>query len=824
MNQQELRELENHCIQEYPPACTAACPIHVDARGMIAAIQQSDFAGGLKILRKTMPFPGIISHICDQPCRAVCKRNEAGDAIAIAELEKACVRWGKPGEAIRALPPKPKRVAVVGGGLSGMTVAYDLKRKGYQVAIYEANSQLGGRLWEIPQERLPGTVISQDISVLEDLGVEIYLDTTVGNVGSNGRRPPLALLCEQYDAVYLGTGAHATEIYDLKLDAQGQVLIDPITYMTSQDGIFAGGTFLQSKNPTGPLVQPFEPSRLAGPSPAPDVLEDHPVTASPPPGWRSAILSIMDGRRAAISIDRYLQKVSLIAARTNEGPYTTRLYTTMQGIPALPEIPAKHPLEGYTPEEAIQEANRCIRCECLECVKTCEYLKHYGGYPKKYVREIYNNLSIVMGTRYSNKLINSCSLCGLCGEICPEDLDMGSVCKESRQVMVQQKRMPPSAHDFALRDMAFSNSEKFALARNHPGEATSQLAFFPGCQLSGSSPEYVQKLYAYLCERLPEAQAGSGSVGLILRCCGAPADWAGRTDLFQATQAEFMADYHRMGEPKLVLACSSCYQVFKTHFPEIEIISLWEVMDQLGLPTVQTPGSMQAPLAIHDPCSTRYESQVQDSARNLIQRLGYKLHELPLSRSRTECCSFGGLMWLANPELAAQATQRRVAESPDDYVTYCAMCRDFFARQGKPTLHLLDLIYGIDLASQARQTGPGYSQRHENRAHLKRAMLKTIWGEDMDGDQPFEKIHLLITPEVQKLLDERLILIEDIQQVIDYAERSGKKLLNKKTGRFLAYYKPAAVTYWVEYTPQGDAFEVYRAYSHRMEIGEEKNR
>lgn len=94
----------------------------------------------------------------------------------------------------------------------------------------------------------------------------------------------------------------------------------------------------------------------------------------------------------------------------------------------------------------------------------------------------------------------------------------------------------------------------------------------------------------------------------------------------------------------------------------------------------------------------------------------------------------------------------------------------------------------------------------------------------MDGKEPYESIRLIITPDVQKLLDERLILVEDIQQVIEYAERTKKRLLNKKTGRFLAYFKPAAVTYWVEYTPQGDEFVVYKAYSHRMEIGEEKNR
>ena len=90
----------------------------------------------------------------------------------------------------------------------------------------------------------------------------------------------------------------------------------------------------------------------------------------------------------------------------------------------------------------------------------------------------------------------------------------------------------------------------------------------------------------------------------------------------------------------------------------------------------------------------------------------------------------------------------------------------------------------------------------------------------MDGSKSYENIRLIIPSQVQKQLDDRLILVEDLQQVIEYAERSGKKLLNKLSGHFLAYHKPAAVTYWVEYTREGEAYQIYNAYSHRMEIGE----
>ena len=150
---------------------------------------------------------------------------------------------------------------------------------------------------------------------------------------------------------------------------------------------------------------------------------------------------------------------------------------------------------GYSRDEAIAEAARCFPCRCMECVKACEYLKAYGSYPKRYVRDIYNNLGIVLGNRKSNRMIDSCALCGLCDTVCPNDLSMGEVCLEARRNMVESGHMPASHHDFALRDMAHSHSEAAALARAAPGEATCRVAFFPGCQLAASSPWHVESVY-----------------------------------------------------------------------------------------------------------------------------------------------------------------------------------------------------------------------------------------------------------------------------------------------------------------------------------------
>ncbi|NMB68229.1 MAG: FAD-dependent oxidoreductase [Chloroflexi bacterium] len=785
MDQKELREQENRCIQEQPPACTAACPVHLDARGMIAEITRGDFAAALKLYRKAVPFPGIISHICDQPCQAACLRKDYGGAIEIAALERACLEFGKAGaEPIKPLPRKAKKVAVIGAGISGLTVAFDLARKGWGVSVYEASNRIGGGLWKTPPDLLPRDILLNDLQVIEDLGVEVHLNTAVGRKGGNGHSTFLARLCEEFDAVYLSIGPNASDIPDLELDETGKIVVDPLTFQTTHSGVFAGGDVLRAS------------------ANFPGLELTH-----------SAIRSISDGRRAAISIDRYLQRVSLTASRANEGPYETRLYTNTSGITPQAPLAAGSLESRYSQELAETEAVRCIQCECLECVKACEYMAHYKGYPKKYIREIYNNLSIVMGTRYSNQFINTCALCGLCGEVCPTDVDLGEICHNAREQMVEQKRMPASAHDFALRDMAFSNGEKFALARNAPGFDTSTYLFFPGCQLSASSPEYVEKAYQFLVSVFP----GQG-VGLMLRCCGAPAEWAGRKDLFATSQAEFYAEYERLGKPALILACSSCYQAFKTHYPEVQLLSFWEVFDQYG-PQQFEKSSSRAPVAVQDPCSTRYETHIQDAVRSILRKMDVPVEELLLSREKTECCSYGGLMWLANRPVTEKVVQRRIAESERDYVTYCAMCRDFFARRGKRTLHLLDLIYGEPEIDHTLALPVGFSQRHENRARLKAKLLNELWSETMPDQQDYEAIRLILPEAVQQMIDDRLILVEDIQKVIEHAERTGKRMYNATTGHYLAYFKSTSVTYWVEYTSQDGAFLIHKAYSHRMEIG-----
>ncbi len=767
MDRDKVRQWESQCIQEQAPACNAACPVHVDARKLVESVRAKDFKGGLKVFANSILLPQILARICDHPCQRSCKRSEVGEPINISALELACVQFGGAVPQLRRLAAKHQKVAVIGGGMSGVVAALDLGAKGYEVTIFEASNQLLGRIRKFGEDVLPQRYIDEDLELLEHCEVSIRYET---RISSEGPGPSLDSLVAEYDAIYVGSSYGFS---GLNTSPAAPFEIDPVTYATNRPKVFAGGT-----------------------------LRYYPAKYSP-------IQSLQEGRFAALSIDRFLQGASLSANRELQGSQPTRLYTDTTQFSPLPQVVALSKTDGYTRDEAVQEAERCFPCSCMECVKVCEYLKDYGSYPKRYVREIYNNLCIVMGVRNKNRMINSCSLCGLCVAVCPEKVDMGEVCIDARQSLVAAKKMPVSAHEFALRDMAFSTGEAFAMARHQPGFTTSTALFFPGCQLAASSPEHVQSCYEFLCE------THEGGVGLMLNCCGAPALWAGRNDLFEASLRAMETVWREMGQPRVIAACSSCYRTMKQFMPQLNVESLWPHLNHENLPRLATENSTRE-YAIHDPCATRGVSEVEDGARSVMHQLGVQPKELN-ERGLTTCCGYGGLTRFANPELADKMVVRRAQQSDADYITYCAMCRDSFARQGKRALHVLDLVFdGQGGRDPAARPDPGFSRRQENRARLKSRLLRELWGEE--GEEVEPPIKIIISDDLRATIEQRMILVEDVRKTVAHAEQSGEKIKHPANGHWLACQRPSCVTYWVEYTQSEGGFEIHDAYYHRMQV------
>jgi len=764
MDQKKLHQVEKRCIQEEAPACQSACPLHVDVRTFVLQVSQGKWNDAWKTLSRTMPFPGILGRICDHPCEKSCLRNKLGGPISIGELEKVCVNQPKPRIRVIPMPKKNKSMAIVGEDLSSLVAALDLLRKGYSVTLFTSMDKLGGSLWELSEDILPRDILKQELEILETLGlkVEKMIHRDQGT---------LAFFQKEFSATYIGL-----ENPEYRFLAQGQQP-EKKTLALEMDGVFAGPITDKNGN-LSPLHQAFQ------------------------------------GRSAALSMERFVQRVSLAEGREDEGPYPTRLFTNIEGIEPLPMVTAANGEKGYSSDEAKAEALRCINCQCLECLKVCPYLAEYKGYPKRYAREIYNNASIVLGNHSANLMVNSCSLCGLCQEICPENFSMADLCLDARKDLVQRNKMPPSAHEFALEDMEFSNSDLFMLGRHAPKKEKSRFAFFPGCQLSGASPQHVIATYLFLLKNFAD------DTGLMMQCCSAPAHWSGNEEKTADAISLLQANWQRMGQPKMILACSSCVEMFKKYLPDIKTISLWEIMDQCDLP-LDAVKTVKNTMAIHDPCTTRHAPGIHKAARSLAAKLGITIKELKFSREKTECCGFGGLMENANPAMAKKQLEMRTSESDLDFLAYCAMCRESLRGAGKRTVHLLDFLFPQEngCADPADRPRIGLSQSRENRAKLKNELLHLIWKEKLEIKT---EILLHISPEVQTKLEARRILNQDIRDAIAFAETSGKAMENIVTGHLLACHRPFMVTFWVEYSKTEPGYNIHNSYCHRMQVMGEK--
>nr|WP_028578987.1 pyridine nucleotide-disulfide oxidoreductase/dicluster-binding protein [Desulfogranum japonicum] len=764
MDQKQLREFESHCIQEEHPYCTAACPIHVDVRGFMAFMAKGKLKDARKILDRSMPFPEILGRICDHPCEQACIRNQLDESLNIHGLEFHCVSNTSQVLKLPKLPGKGGKVLVFGSGLTAMTAALDLARKGRQSTIISSASELGGSILEIDDTILPLESRETAVQMLERYDVTITLNQKI-------TPERITELTNDCDAVLFDLDTISLDI--LPAD---RIEADPISLHIGGKN-FAGGGSLTGEN--------FSP-----------------------------IKQVADGRRAALSIERFLQNASLTAQRTGEGATTTRLYTSLEGVAVLPQKTQKE--QHLSPEEATEEAGRCIQCECMECVKQCQFLQAYKEYPKTLVRKIFNNESIVQGTRQANTMINSCSLCNQCTVICPNDFPVAEVCRTAREQLVQAKHMPPSAHEFALEDMAFSLSDTCSLLKHQPGTDSSQYLYFPGCQLSGSSPETVIRSYQFLCDHL------DGNVGIMLSCCGIPAHWAGQPTQFEQVLTAFTDAVNSMGMPTVITACSSCLSIFKEFTDDISVTSLWEVLDSLeNLPasTAELPSTM----AVFDPCTAREQKLVRQSVRNLCSKIGIEIDEFPFNAELADCCGYGGLMQFANQNLGERTAKAKGERSPHPGLAYCAMCRDNLVSTGKPIAHLLDFLFpDPDVNSLLERPNPGFSGRHENRARLKQKISESLFQETDFTTAPHSAIELLIEPQVIELMNRRHILEEDVRKVIHHVNQNRSYFINPENNRRLAKYRPIRVTYWVEYSEEDSGYRIHNCYSHRMVLPEDQ--
>lgn len=824
-----MEKILEKCVGDDPPNCQAACPLHIDVRGYTSLIRQGKYDEALALIRQTLPFPGIIGRICIRSCEKRCKRSEIDEPVAIEYLKRAAADYGTAADEAITDEEKDKKVAIVGGGPAGLMAAYDLRKMGYQVTIFEALPMLGGMLsTAIPDYRLPGEVVRQELGIMERLGVTVKLNTKIG------LDIKLSDIEKAFDATFVATGATLSRRLRLDgLDLEGvfwgldfltsvklgnlvgvkdrvvvvgggnvavdvaltvlrlgagrvevvclerrqempafdweieQAIEEGITLHTSwgpkrilgDDGKVTGIDLVRCTsvfdqegrfNPafdegvtrtlstdmvilaigqatdlcclkgsdlreTDAGLITVDPATLQ--TNVPGVFAGGDVVTGP----KSVIDALAAGRKAAIAIDRYLKGESFTITKEDVGTAETRLIVPLEGVPckkrhSMPCAPAAERRAdfrevdlGFTKEQAEEEADRCLQCECKVCIKDCEFLQLYGATPRELAMQFRDG-----SFKEKPRIPYLCNVCDLCKRVCPEELSVGDMCMEIREQMVASGLGPLSQHKLVQRDQEWSTSDSVTLAQPDLKTGECKRVFFPGCGLSGYSPELTLKVLTYLQEKLP-------GTGILLGCCGGPTHFLGDQARFGEILEGVKEKVRRLGAQELILACPDCYHTIKHSAPDLEIRSLPEVILVQGLPET-LPGAKGKRFSLHDSCKARWEKGWQDSVRSLVEAMGHQVEEMEYSKDKTRCCGMGGMVPYVDFELAGRVTKKRADEASHDILTYCTSCREALAMY-KPALHILDLIFNPDWDRAKGEPPKTGKVRRENQARLK-AMLE----------------------------------------------------------------------------------------------------
>ncbi len=363
--------------------CTRICPAHMNIPLMIRQIAAGANQQALITVKQHIPLPAVLGRICPAPCEKGCRRGDRDEAVAICLLKRFVADEDLAREKTwvpTCAENTDKRVVVVGAGPTGLSAAYYLRIAGHACTVLDAEDSAGGALlYNVPDDRLPPDVLDGEIAVLREMGVEFVLGKRLGGDTS------LDELREQYDAVVLAIGTvEEADAAALGLTyGKTGIAIDGATFTTNISGVFAGG------NATRP--------------------------------GRLAVRAVAHGQSLARSVDAFL-KTGTAAPSTvpfdcrlrhlEDSELTELMHDTDPSARRMPVEPSK----GFTYEEAVAEAGRCMHCDCRK-PHTCRLRQlagelglttfHGGAIERKQVRRVTQHARLVYEP-------GKCIDCGIC--------------------------------------------------------------------------------------------------------------------------------------------------------------------------------------------------------------------------------------------------------------------------------------------------------------------------------------------------------------------------------------------------------------------------
>ncbi|MGL4344718.1 MAG: FAD-dependent oxidoreductase [Cellulosilyticaceae bacterium] len=602
-----------------------------------------------------------------------------------------------------------KRLVVIGGGNVAMDVARSARRIGAEEVILTClegtHEAMPAHLWEIEEAIEEGVDVRPGygpVKVVEEdgkvVGYEMKKCLSIfdekGNFNPKYDENDVQVVSVDNVCFAIGQGVDGSFAPELETQRGGRFVVDQVTLQTT-------------KNP-----KVFVAGDASG---------------------RSVIVieAMAEGRKAAESVDRYLNHKNMTEGREEEGSYKTWLETELpkeEVVAKCAKTTQLDPAErvksfvevdlGLKEVDAKAEANRCLQCECRLCMKECTMLNEYCHCPKDLFK------GILERTEENPVVPYSCNMCNQCTIACPKDYKMPAHFMQMRLKMVQANngKSPMPGHKAIDMHQLLGFSKPFNTTQAAPSGKTKRV-FIPGCSLPSYAPEAVGALTSYLQEKMPDT-------GVILKCCGKPTKAVGQQGKFKERYAELQREIDRLGAEEIIVACQSCYLTMSEYSPNQKVRSLWEILPEIGLPkeAYGKAKSSDITFAIHDACSTRDISAIHDGVRWIMSELGYQTEEPPHARENAMCCGFGGMVVPANPEVAQKIMNNRTSEIKSDYVvTYCAACRESMFKGGKKSEHLLQLIFGETKTSATPFNGlaanpiESWKKRHDSKRQIIKA-------------------------------------------------------------------------------------------------------
>ena len=371
-------------------------------------------------------------------------------------------------------------------------------------------------------------------------------------------------------------------------------------------------------------------------------------------------------------------------------------------------MPDTMPLDSFAPvgpptQETTTQAQACADgcTACKACVSQCLFLAKYGT--PGFIAE-----RILAGEIKVDPY--ECSLCNLCGALCPEKLSPADLFMALRRQAVERGTVDLKKYAPLLNYERRGHSNAFAWYP--PGNVRS--VFFPGCTLPGTRPDITWQLFERLRQQNPD-------LGMVLDCCHKPSHDLGRQAFFLERFQAIRERLLRLGVTEVLVACPNCYKVFAQYGAPLVVTSVFTL---LARETGPEPSPTRGQVVVHDPCPLRFDQAIQDAVRTLLAAQGLRVRKTKHTGKRTMCCGEGGAVCLHNPAFAkAWGAKRKHLAQDDRIVTYCAGCAGFLGRLA-PVTHLGEVLFEPEKALTGRSRVAKAPLTYLHRLLLKRRLAK----------------------------------------------------------------------------------------------------